>query len=638
MSITWKLALTYAWCHPARMILTSLAMIASACIVVWVVSGYDALMSQFGNQASEYLGRYDLFLVPDVPETSASPNTRDAPKESDATAIPLELIAAIEADPAVEELDRALQVTVKLQPVPSGEMVFGGPPGMDGPGVGQRGGPGGRGPGMGGRGGPGGADAPVEGRGGRGGEPRGGATGGPDASSESMASRPAGSEAGSGSGVGPRGQYQGRAPRGGEMARMRRGMSLGSPKIVGTWAETPPYEIKEGQGRWITQGDPALRETVVSNQLAEQMELKLGSEVLAILGTKEYRLTIVGIVEQSATAPRVENASPTGRPMMGQRGATLGPAPSALYVPMPLAEKIAKQPGRVSLVSIKLREGFSATDFRKRWSAEVGGTQPPILLAGLDDITGAMEGGFMASRAKGQAWAATGISLLAALFIIFTTLSMGVSERVRQFAVLRAVGLTRFQVARIIGVESLLLALIGWGGGLIAGWGLLKILTVAKPDLFPQGASLGAWCVILTGLSALGGALAAAVLPAWQATSVRPLDAMSPQRSTSPSLRGSLAAGMVGIILIGVNPFLVYVMPIDDAARYGVYLAVGCGSMTVGFLLLAPLAILVAEAVFGPWIGRLGGVEPRLLHAQLSSNLWRTLGATVALTVGLGLY
>ncbi len=95
---------------------------------------------------------------------------------------------------------------------------------------------------------------------------------------------------------------------------------------------------------------------------------------------------------------------------------------------------------------------------------------------------------------------------------------------------------------------------------------------------------------------------------------------------------------MAGLALIAVNPLLVYVMPIADAARYGVYEAVGCTSMALGFLLLAPLAIVATEAAFGPWIARLVGLEPRLLRAQLSSNLWRTLGTTVALTVGLGLY
>ena len=67
--------------------------------------------------------------------------------------------------------------------------------------------------------------------------------------------------------------------------------------------------------------------------------------------------------------------------------------------------------------------------------------------------------------------------LLASLFIIFTTLSMGVNERIRQLAMMRAVAMTRAQVAGLIIAESLVLALIGWAGGLAAGWGLLKIMT-----------------------------------------------------------------------------------------------------------------------------------------------------------------
>ena len=244
----------------------------------------------------------------------------------------------------------------------------------------------------------------------------------------------------------------------------------------------------------------------------------------------------------------------------------------------------------------------------------------------------------LATSARRQAWAATGMSLLAALFIIFTTLSMGVSERVRQFAIMRAVGLTRFQVARVIAAESLVLALIGWAGGLLAGWGLLAVASHAKPELFSRGASLGGWCVLLTGVAALGGALVASILPAWQATRVQPLEAMSPRRHAPPGLRTWAIAGAVGAVLIAVNPLLVYVVPIADAARYGIYVALGCTSMAIGFLLLAPLAVIATEAAIGPWLARAVGLEPRLLRGQLSSNLWRTLGTTLAMSIGLGLY
>ena len=83
------------------MLLTSLATIASACVVVWVVSGYDALVGQFGSKATEYLGRYDLFLVPDSAEDSS---------------LPTELVDAMHKDAAVAEWEPALQWTVRVKP------------------------------------------------------------------------------------------------------------------------------------------------------------------------------------------------------------------------------------------------------------------------------------------------------------------------------------------------------------------------------------------------------------------------------------------------------------------------------------------------------------------------------------------
>lgn len=493
MKIAGKLVLAYAWRHPARMLLTSLAMIAAACVVVWVVSGYDAILSQSGENAAEYLGRYDLFLVPDSLEESLLPN---------------ELIEAIRKDDAVAELEPALQWTVRVQTDR--------PIGMGGPG------------------------GPGKGSLGKGGQGKTGLGKGMPSDGKSATAGPA---------------AKGAPPGGGPP----RGMFFGAPKLVGTNAATPPYGLLEG--RWLDFSDSALREAAISNRSAEQLGVRLGDEVLVIFGTKEYRLKIVGILAQSSTPPTIQRQSPTGRPMMSGPGATLGPPASALYVPMPLAEKITRQTGGVNLLSIKLRDGAGSAEFRTRWLPRLAQATPPVLLAGVDDIVGAMDEGYMAANARRQAWAATGMSLLAAQFIIFTTLSMGVSERVRQFAVMRAVGLTRLQIARVIAAESLLLALIGWGGGLAAGWGLLAIVSHSKPDLFTGGASLGIWCVLLAGASALGGATVAAIFPAWQAMRVQPLEAMSPRRSVRPSIKFSARAGLAGVALIAVNPLLVYVVP-----------------------------------------------------------------------------
>ncbi|EMI58300.1 ABC transporter integral membrane protein [Rhodopirellula sallentina SM41] len=50
--------------HPGRAVVTTLGIVASTCAVVWVVSGYDALVSQFDENAGKYLGRYDALIIP----------------------------------------------------------------------------------------------------------------------------------------------------------------------------------------------------------------------------------------------------------------------------------------------------------------------------------------------------------------------------------------------------------------------------------------------------------------------------------------------------------------------------------------------------------------------------------------------
>jgi putative ABC transport system permease protein len=122
--------------------------------------------------------------------------------------------------------------------------------------------------------------------------------------------------------------------------------------------------------------------------------------------------------------------------------------------------------------------------------------------------------------------------------------------------------------------------------------------------------------------------------------SVRPLEAMSPRRSVRPSFSWTTAFAVAGLALIAVNPILVCVASgsMSSDKLYAVYAGVGCTTMAVGFLLLTPAMILVVESVIGPLVARLLGLAPRLLRRQLASNLWRTLGATAALTVGLGLF
>ncbi|MFA5204600.1 MAG: FtsX-like permease family protein [Lentisphaeria bacterium] len=543
MRVILKLVLAEFRLHRARVLLTSLAMVAAACVVVWVVSGYDAMVSQFHDSAVKTLGRYDLFVMPASPKTPV---------------LNPDLVEALAKDPMVAEANPVMQARARVSKTGAADRVPMGP----GPGPG---GPGGAAP-------AGGAGKPP---------PRGG-------------------------------------PRG-----------FGGPTLVGTDAGEPPTALVEG--RWIDARQGADREeAVLSSGAAEQLQVKVGDAVTVMTREGEFELKIIGITEQPAIRAEL------GRQKGGMPGMS-GPATSALYVPRALAEQVTGRDPEVSLVNLRLKPGVTPAAFAAAWAPRLAAAAPAAEAVSEQDVENAMEEGRATRGAKMQAYSATGMSLMAALFIIFTTLSMGVHERIRQFAVLRAVALTRAQVAGMIAVESLFLALIGWAGGLAAGWGLLKVVSGAHPDLFRNGAALGTWCVVLTGASAFGGALLAAIQPAWRATRVSPMDAFAPPRATRPT-RLSWTAVVIGVFLIALNPLLVFVIPMADKMRYLIYAAVGCTSMAVGFLLLSPLLILATEKLFGPLLSRLLGLDPRLLTSQLTGNLWRTLGTTVSLTIGLGLF
>lgn len=570
MSIVLRLVLANLRQHPARLLLASAAVIAAACVVVWVTSGYDALLAQFDEFADEYLGRYQLIVVPEVPKRQLMPGGQGA------APIDPKLIDLLRQDPAVAALDPLVQSRVKQVTCvgSSGRSHVSGRAGWHVP------------------------PQHSEGRG--------------VATNHTLRSS------------GRATRSSGNATRPGA----RRPLFPRVPTLVGTDAAEPPHEMIEGTWLDPARGQPP--QGALGAKAARRLGVQAGDEVLVESDAGEFRVKIVGVVAQPSIDAGNRGPRAFFAPMRG-------PATNALYVPVALAERINGQPATISCVNLALNEGVDAEAFRRRWNARIKQEGFSASVFNPADVETDLREGFSAARVRSQAYAATGISLLAALFIILTTLGMGVDERTRQLAVLRAVALSRGQIAAMIAVESLLLAVVGWVGGLAAGWGLLWIAAHARPELSPGGVSLGPWTVALSGACAVGGALAASILPAWRATRISPLEAMVPRQVARPA-RLSWIAVAVGLALVVVNPLLVFVVPLADEARYGVYAALGTTSMAIGFVLMAPAAILATERILGPVVAVVMRLDRRLLATQLSSNLWRTLGVTVALSLGLGLF
>lgn len=84
------------------------------------------------------------------------------------------------------------------------------------------------------------------------------------------------------------------------------------------------------------------------------------------------------------------------------------------------------------------------------------------------------------------------LATFAAAFSVVNTIMIGVDERRREIALLRAVGTTRSQTVRIIVGESILMGIIGGGIGFLAGLGAVVVI-VTTYGFSSFGVSLNLW-------------------------------------------------------------------------------------------------------------------------------------------------
>jgi ABC-type antimicrobial peptide transport system permease subunit len=115
------------------------------------------------------------------------------------------------------------------------------------------------------------------------------------------------------------------------------------------------------------------------------------------------------------------------------------------------------------------------------------------------------------------------LSIVVSLFGIVNTLVLTVFERTREIGMLRAIGMTRRQVRRMIRHESVITSLIGAAIGIALGL-VLAALLIARVDFidfsFPTSQ------VIVFAIAAVLVGVLAAIFPARRAAKLNPLEAL----------------------------------------------------------------------------------------------------------------
>lgn len=175
---------------------------------------------------------------------------------------------------------------------------------------------------------------------------------------------------------------------------------------------------------------------------------------------------------------------------------------------------------------VKAKPGADLTALRAQLD-ELVKDQPAISVQDLNEYTKAQTAPFNTFLII--VYALLGLAVIIALIGIANTLSLSVLERTRELGLLRAVGMSRWQLVKTIVGESMIIAVLGTLMGLVIGlvfsFALSIVISADTPDLFKYTLPVGS-LVAITVIAAVAGVLAA-LLPAWRASRLDVLKAIS---------------------------------------------------------------------------------------------------------------
>jgi putative ABC transport system permease protein len=229
------------------------------------------------------------------------------------------------------------------------------------------------------------------------------------------------------------------------------------------------------------------------------------------------------------------------------------------------------------------------------------------------------------------------VALLVGSFLIFNTFTIVLASRLRELALLRAIGAGRGQLLGSVLVEAALIGAVGGAIGAVVGLlvaqGLELILGTLGISLPGDGLVVLPRTVIVAVLVGTVVTTLAAVVPALRAVRIPPVAALTEVAIAAPVGRGIVRTVVGTILLVGGMAALAMAL-VGDAGI--AVLGVGAVALFVAVASLAPLLVRPLAHVLGA-PGAAAGVSGELARANAMRNPRRTAATASALMIGLAL-
>ena len=397
------------------------------------------------------------------------------------------------------------------------------------------------------------------------------------------------------------------------------GASSGGLAIYGIdpLLDTKARDYQLVAGRFLSEDAPDADEIVLVKSYADEHELSLDNWVEFVTPYGNERLRLVGMIDEQGSG-RINN---------GAFG----------VIPLEIAQKYFDRLYELDQIDIVVSpeyENNSAIErLKSSLQSEISEDYSVIFPAAQGQRMMQMLGNYRIGLDF-----LSGMALFVGAFLIYNAFSMTVVERTREIGMLRTIGLTQRQVAFQILIEASILGLIGSllgiGFGILLSLGLSRLMTILL-DQDLSSISLPIDLIIKSGLIGLIVAIVAAMIPAWNASRISPLEALRTRgvKKEGWFVRKGWQLGIT-ILLISVIVLLWNPLPDDPTFSIGGMAVMG---LFFGGTLMLPAIITYWERATRQLIKRIYGNSGMLGSRNMERAKTRTTLTVAALMIGVSM-
>src|SRR3990172_1061249 len=286
--------------------------------------------------------------------------------------------------------------------------------------------------------------------------------------------------------------------------------------------EVRVYQLFEGRAP-----EPEAYEVLVSRKFAQEKGLQIGNDLVVLTPDSQARLEVVGL--------------------LAEEGVGLLNDGVVAFAPLGVIQDLYGRGGELDEIALRIDSAISA-DTRQ-------------IEALKDSLAGRVgrRGQVIYPAARGQLVTQglaffSMIAIFVGAFLIYNTFSMTVVERTREIGMLRAIGMNRWHVLGMVLAEAGMLSVVGSILGLGTGLLLARSLTTMMGAVVTSSESV--LSVPWQGLAqsvvvGVGVTLSSALLPAFQAARISPLEALSARGRSVQAVRPTIWISGLALLFVG---------------------------------------------------------------------------------------